>query len=127
MSTVKNVVRVLFAGFLVVAGITHFTNAAFFESIVPPYLPWPSGLVVVSGIAEIALGIALLVPPVSTLAAWGAIALLIAVFPANIHMAVHPELFPDTPRSALLLRLPVQGVFLLIAYWFTRTRRAAMM
>jgi uncharacterized membrane protein len=45
---------------------------------------------------------------------------LIAVFPANIHMAMNPELYPDTPLAALLIRLPLQGVLIALAYWFTR-------
>lgn len=119
MKTVKAVVRVLFAAFFVIAGVTHFTNREFFVSIVPPYLPWPEMLVYVSGVAEIVLGVLLLVPATTRIAAWGMIALLIAVFPANIHMAMNPELYPGTPFTALLLRLPVQGVMVAIAYWFT--------
>jgi uncharacterized membrane protein len=119
VKTVKAVVRVLFAAFFVIAGVTHFTNREFFVSIVPPYLPWPEMLVYVSGVAEIVLGVLLLVPATTRIAAWGMIALLIAVFPANIHMAMNPELYPGTPFTALLLRLPVQGVMVAIAYWFT--------
>lgn len=120
MKTFKAVVRVLFAAFFVIAGVTHFTNREFFLSIVPPYLPWPEMLVYVSGVAEIVLGVLLLVPATIRLAAWGMIALMIAVFPANIHMAMNPELYPGTPFAALLIRLPVQGVLIAIAYWFTR-------
>ena len=120
MKTVKAVVRVLFAAFFVIAGVTHFTNREFFVSIVPPYLPWPEMLVYVSGVVEIVLGVLLLVPSMTRLAAWGQIALLIAVFPANIHMAMNPELYPGTPYAALLIRLPLQGVMVAIAYWFTR-------
>jgi uncharacterized membrane protein len=114
------VVRVLFAAFSIVAGVTHFTNRDFFTSIVPPYLPWPEMLVSVSGVAEIVLGVMLLVPATMRLAAWGLIALLIAVFPANIHMAMNPQLYPDVSMAALLIRLPLQGVMVAIAYWFTR-------
>jgi uncharacterized membrane protein len=114
------VVRVLFAAFFVVAGVTHFTNRDFFISIVPPYLPWPEMLVYVSGVAEIVLGVMLLIPATMRLAAWGLSALLIAVFPANIHMAMNPQLYPDVSMAALLLRLPLQGVMVAIAYWFTR-------
>lgn len=120
MKLFKLIVRVLFAAFFIVAGVTHFTNRDFFTSIVPPYLPWPVMLVYVSGVAEIVLGVMLLVPAISRIAAWGLIALLIAVFPANIHMAMNPQLYPDTPLSALLIRLPLQGVMIALAYWFTR-------
>lgn len=116
----KSVVLVLFGVFFIVAGVTHFTNQAFFTSIVPPYLPFPVALVVISGVAEIALGALLLVRRTSRLAAWGLIALLIAVFPANIHMAMNPHLYPATSPTALLVRLPLQGVLIAVAYWFTR-------
>ncbi len=116
----KTILLVLFGLFFIVAGITHFTNQAFFTSIVPPYLPWPVALVVISGIAEIGLGVLLLVRRTSRLAAWGLIALLVAVFPANLHMAMNPQLYPATSPTALLIRLPLQGVMLAIAYWFTR-------
>ena len=116
----KTALRVVFGVFFVVAGVTHFTNQAFFTSIVPPYLPWPVALVVVSGVAEIALGSALVFPQASRLAGWGLIALLIAVFPANVHMAMHPALYPTTSPTALLIRLPLQGVLIALAYWFTR-------
>ena len=120
LTTFRAIVRVLFAAFFVIAGITHFTNREFFISIVPPYLPWPETLVYASGVAEIVLGVLLLVPSTRRLAAWGQIALLIAVFPANIHMAMNPQLYPGTPYAALLIRLPLQGVLIAIAYWFTR-------
>jgi uncharacterized membrane protein len=51
--------------------------------------------------------------------------LLIAVFPANIHMAMNPQLYPDTPLAALLIRLPLQGVLIALAYWFTRSAGTA--
>ena len=78
--------RALFSLLFVASGVAHFTNRAFFVSIVPPYLPWPGALVAISGIAEIVLAIGLWIPGWSRAAAWGLAALLIAVFPANIHM-----------------------------------------
>jgi uncharacterized membrane protein len=120
MKAVRVIIRVLFGAFFVVAGVTHFTNRDFFTSIVPPYLPWPELLVYVSGVAEIALGVLLMVPATTRIAAWGLIALLIAVFPANIHMAMNPQLYPDTPLAALLIRLPLQGLLVAVAFWFTR-------
>ena len=120
MSRIKTVVRFLFGAFFIVAGVTHFTNEAFFTSIVPPYLPWPVAIVYVSGVAEIVLGALLMVPSRTVLAGWGLIALLIAVFPANLHMAMNPGLYPTTSPTALLIRLPVQGVLIALAYWFTR-------
>jgi uncharacterized membrane protein len=122
MAIVKLVARVLFAVFFIVAGVSHFTNEAFFTAIVPPYLPWPVALVYISGVAEIILGALLLITRLSTLAGWGLIALLLAVFPANVHMAINPQLYPTTSPAALWIRLPLQGVLIALAYWFTRPR-----
>ena len=119
---IGRVLRALFSAIFLVAGVTHFTNRAFFVSIVPPYLPWPEGLVAISGVAEIVLGVALWIPMWSPLAAWGLVVLLIAVFPANIHMWMHPELYPAISPGALLLRLPIQGLLVAWAYWLTRRR-----
>jgi uncharacterized membrane protein len=120
MSIAKTVVRVFFAATFVVAGVTHFTNREFFIAIVPPYLPWPVALVYVSGVAEVVLGVLLLIPRSAGLAGWGLIALLIAVFPANIHMAANPQLYPTTSPAALWIRLPIQGVLIAVAYWFAQ-------
>ena len=117
---IKKVTRIILALLFVAAGINHFANAPFYVSIVPPYLPWPDALVFISGVAEFVLGVALLIPKFSRLGAWGIIALLIAVFPANIHMAAHPELYPEISKAALWIRLPVQGILILWAYWYTR-------
>jgi uncharacterized membrane protein len=120
MQTLKKVTKVILAIFFVAAGLNHFVGTPFYESIMPPYLPWHYALVIISGIAEIVLGIGLLVPRTSRLAAWGLIALLIAVFPANIHMIAHSELYPTIPVVVLWLRLPLQGLLILWAYWYTR-------
>ena len=120
MPSFKNVTKVIFGLLFIGAGVNHFLNTPFYLSIMPPYLPWHYALVIVSGVAEVVLGIGLLIPKLSRLAAWGIIALLIAVFPANIHMATHPELYPTIPEIALWLRLPLQAVLVLWAYWYTR-------
>ena len=86
----------------------------------PPYLPWHAELVYLSGIAEIMLGALLLPRQFAKLAAWGLIALCIAVFPANLHMALHAELYPAIPLWALWLRLPLQGLLIAWAWWYTR-------
>ena len=121
----KTVIRVLFASFFIVAGVTHFTNRGFFTSIVPPYLPWPTALVYISGVAEILLGALLMLPRMEQLAGWGLIALLIAVFPANVHMAMNSSLYPASSPAALWIRLPLQGVLIAVAYWFARSVRRA--
>src|SRR4051812_32138643 len=109
----------VFATLFVVAGIGHFVATDFYLRIMPPYLPWHRPLVLLSGIIEIALGVLLLVPRTSTSAAWGLIALLIAVFPANVHLYLHQEIWP-LPPLVHLLRLPLQAVLILWAYAYTR-------
>ena len=116
----KLITRVIFGVFFIVAGANHFRSPQFYEAIMPPYLPWPYALVILSGIAETVLGIGLLIPKTSQYSAWGLILLLVAVFPANIHMATHPELYPTIPQIALWIRLPLQGLLILWAYWYTR-------
>lgn len=120
---VKLVLRYLMAIFFVAAGLNHFLNPAFYLKIMPPYLPWHLFLVYLSGVSEIVLGGLLPIPRFTRAAAWGLIALLIAVFPANIHMAVNPELFPEYSRTMLWLRLPLQLVMIAWAYWFSRPIR----
>jgi uncharacterized membrane protein len=115
---IKTLSRSLLALLMVSAGILHFVRSGFFLKIVPSYLPFPLEIVYVSGVCEIALGILLLIPRFSPLAAWGIIALLIAVFPANIYAYQHQELIP-APPIVHLIRLPLQGVLILWAYWHT--------
>ncbi len=121
MPILKLITKIIFGVLFVVAGANHYIDSKFYESIVPPYLPWPYAVVVISGIAEIVLGVGLLIPKFSPYSAWGLILLLIAVSPANIHMATHPELYPTIAPVFLWLRLPLQAVLVLWAYWYTRT------
>ena len=111
------------AGFTL-AGLDHFWNAAFFDKIVPPMFPDPHLMVVISGVAEIAGGIGLQVPRLRRAAGWGLIALLIAVFPANVYMAVAPKDNPASafPKWALWARLPLQAVFIAWVWWVMRPR-----
>jgi uncharacterized membrane protein len=120
MSLVKTILRYLLAIFILLAGINHFRDPDFYLKIIPPYLPWHEAINYISGVAEIILGIMLLIPQSIRLAAWGTIALLIAVFPANIHMALHHDLYPNINPTALWIRLPLQGVLIAWAYWYTR-------
>ena len=120
-SRIKHASRYVCGVVYIVAGMNHFLRSEFYVSIMPPYLPWHLALVYVSGLAEVALGGLLLVDRFSAIAGWGLIALLIAVFPANVHMALHPELYSRALPSALWLRLPLQGLLILWAYWYTRT------
>jgi len=113
------VTRWLFGAIFILGGLNHFLNPGVYVRIMPPYLPWHRALVAASGAAEIVLGALLLVPGGSAFAAWGLIALLIAVFPANLHMALHPKLYPAIPPILLWLRLPLQGVLIAWAYGYT--------
>jgi uncharacterized membrane protein len=106
----KTVSKYLLASLMLGAGTMHFVQTDFFTRIMPPYLPWHRELVYISGICEAVLGLLLLVPRISRFAAWGIIALLIAVFPANIYLCQHLELLP-TSLTAHFLRPPHQGVF----------------
>jgi uncharacterized membrane protein len=119
MRILKLVMRYVFGLLFVLGGLYHFINPAFYLRMMPPGLPWHLFLVYLSGFFEVALGLLLLVPKYTRLAAWGLIALLAAVFPANVHMALNPQLFPDIAPAALWLRLPLQAVLMLWAYWFT--------
>ncbi len=121
-----NILRNLTLGLLAIAfvavGVTHFTNPDFFVAIVPPYLPAPLALVYISGFFEVLGGAGLLIPRLRRTAGWGLIALMIAVYPANIHMAMNPEQFPDVSPTALYVRLPIQFVMIGIVWWAALSR-----
>ena len=110
----------------VVAGILHFLVPGVYVQIVPPVFPAPSALVYLSGLAEIAVGIGFLIPRTRRYAAWATIALLVAVFPANVYMATSGVVVEGIPGggdpSALVRwgRLPLQAVLVLWAFWYTR-------
>jgi uncharacterized membrane protein len=123
MQKIKLILKYLFGVFIVLAGVNHFINAGFYLRIMPPYLPWHLLLVYLSGVVEIALGILLLIPRRTRMAAWGIAALLLAVFPANIHMAFNQELYPEYSATTLWLRLPLQLVLIAWAYWYTSRPR----
>lgn len=119
----KRAVRMLVAVSMVIVGVVHFASPAGFVRIVPSFLPAPLLLVYISGVAEIAGGIGILSRRFHRLAAFGLIALFIAVFPANINMAAN-DIQPSgshMPAAALWLRLPFQGLFIAIAWWLSRS------
>jgi len=117
------VLRSLAGPFFLLAGAMHFIVPRAYRRIVPPYIPAPDAMVPVSGVAEIAGGAGLIPTRPRRLAGWWLIATLVAVFPANVHMALHPDEFPQVPggRLALWGRLPFQGVF--IAWVLSAMRR----
>lgn len=119
MRQISVVSKYVLAIFMITAGAMHFVNPAFFLKIMPPYLPLHQELVLLSGVFEVLLGMLLLIPQTSRTAAWGIVALLTAVFPANLYLFQHQDILPASPVIHLL-RLPLQGVFILWAYWHTR-------
>jgi uncharacterized membrane protein len=113
--------KILLAGFMIFAGVSHFVKPKTFVQIVPPYLPAPLALVYISGFFEVLGGLGLFVPQTQSLAAWGLIALFIAVLPANINMAVKKIPFGNlrTPQWVLWARVPLQLVLIGWAYLYT--------
>lgn len=112
------VLKYVFAVFFILAGLNHFRLHELYVRMMPPSLPWPLFLVYVSGLAETALGMMMLVPSLVRLAAWGLVALLIVVFPTNMYMATHSELFPEFNAALLWARLRVQALLIVWAYWY---------
>lgn len=114
--------RRLLAAFFIGAGVNHFVNPRLYEAIVPPSLQDDAGRIVqASGVAEIAGGLGVLLPFTRRLSGVGLVALLAAVFPANLYMARQPERFPQIPRWALYARLPLQP--LMMAWAWRATQR----
>jgi uncharacterized membrane protein len=115
----KTITLYLMALFYVAAGVNHFRSPRFYLQIIPPWLPKPEWINWISGAAEILLGILLIIPAFTSLAAWGVIALLIAVFPANIYHLWAKGAGMKIPLWFLWLRLPLQGLLVWWAYWYT--------
>ena len=108
---------IIMSVFYVGIGIKHFTNPMWFIKIVPPILPYKLSLVYISGFFEILFGILILFPTTRYIAAWGLIFLLIAVFPANIYLAITNGAALNTTPLVAWGRLPFQFIFIAIAYW----------
>lgn len=104
----------LMAAIYLLAGLNHFRVPRLYTRIIPPSFPAPKLLNYLSGAAEIVLAIGLCITALTHISAWGIIALLIAVFPANVHMLTNPKASLGIPRWMLWLRLPLQVV---LAYW----------
>ena len=114
------VFRILLAAFFVAAGANHFRTPSLYLGMMPPWLPWPLALVYVSGAAEILGGIGALVRFTRRFSGWGLMVLLIAVFPANLHVAMQGQMkgFDFSPLT-LWLRLPFQLVLMAGVWWAT--------
>jgi uncharacterized membrane protein len=112
----------------VVAGVGHFTNADEFAAIVPAFLPWPHLITYVTGVMEIALGVGLLAERSRRASGLLTAAFLVAVFPANINMAVNRITVLGMPDDSLYLygRLPLQAVLIGWALWVARPVAAAV-
>jgi uncharacterized membrane protein len=109
----------LFGPFFVFAGVMHFVKTRWYERIMPPYLPRQRELVYASGVAEIAGGLAAMHPATRRAGSVWSIATLVAVFPANLHMALEPERSEKGipgGRATLYARLPVQLLLIAWAY-----------
>jgi uncharacterized membrane protein len=112
--------------------LLHFVVPELYVQIVPPALPAPLALVYLSGLAEIAVGVGVLYPRTRRHAAWATVALLLAVFPANVYMATSGVVVQGMPGggdpSAVVRwgRLPLQGVLVLWALWYTREPTTAL-
>ena len=116
----KKVVLLGLAIFFINVGVDHFINPDFYLSIMPPALPLHLEAVYISGFFEVLGGVGVLVPRLRKIAGWGLFALLVAVYPVNIYMALTPQAFPDTPLGALYFRLVLQFVFFYWAFSVTR-------
>jgi uncharacterized membrane protein len=112
------VLRRLFGLMFIFAGVMHFVRPRWYLAIMPDYLPAHRELVYASGMAEIAGGVGTLVPATRKAASWWSIATLVAVFPANLHMALNPDRFKRVPggKASLYARLPVQLLFIAWAH-----------
>jgi uncharacterized membrane protein len=124
-SKAQRVLLVLASAFYVFAGVFHFVETGSYLKIMPPWIPWVPwhlAMVYISGAAEIAGGIGLLIPGLRRAAAWGLVALLVAVFPANVYMAVNNVQITANPIPAVLLwaRLPLQAVLIWWVLWVTQ-------
>ena len=122
LQVLKVVLRWVLALLMIGGGINHFLAPAPYVAMMPSALPWHLELVYVSGVFEILGGLGLLIPRTRRLAAWGLIALLFAILPANLNMAINhlPLAGKPIPQWALWARLPLQAVLIAWAWWFTR-------
>jgi len=120
MNYLYHISLILYAAFFIYAGYSHFAKSWFFYKIIPPLLQrWKKPINVIAGISEILGGIGLLIPQTRVWAAWGIIALLIAVYPANIYMVTSKGAGMKIKMWFLWLRLPLQFVLIAWAYWYT--------
>ncbi len=118
---VKKVFLYFMGAVYIVAGINHFWHPDPYLKMVESFLPYPLAMIYISGIAEVACGLGLMIPVTRRLAAFGLIFLLLAIFPANIYMAMAHDKWPEIPVWILYARLPLQLVLLYLANIYTKT------
>ena len=126
-SKLKKFVIYLMSISYVGVGVTHFTNSEFFLNIMPDYLPWHLELVYLSGAFEILLGLLIVFKNTRKLAGWGLIALLIAVFPANIYIydSEVPRKILGITRTDAFVRMIFQLPLLIIALWHSKQKASS--
>ncbi len=122
MSLTKRFLLGLQSILYIAAGLNHFINPDFYLRMMPPYLPWPTLLHLTAGVLEVVGGALLLFPPLRHWAAWGLVLLLLAVYPANLHVAFNHHLYPEIPLLFHWIRLPLQFLLIAWAWWFTRRK-----
>ena len=120
-STRYSIGRIAMGVLYIGAGTMHFIATRAYERIMPAYLPAPHALVLLSGLCEALGGLGVIVPGRRRAAAWGLVCLLVAVLPANLWMAQHPELLPGVPHWVLWARVPLQVPLLWWAWLYTRS------
>ena len=123
---IRTALLVLLAVLMVAAGVLHFLKPKVYVRMMPTWLPAHLALVYISGVFEILGGLGLILPRTRRLAGWGLVALYIAVFPANLNMALHHLPFGGrpVPSWALWARLPLQAVLIAWALWVSADRGA---
>ena len=119
-SQIKTLSIIIMTLFYIMAGTNHFINPDWYVRIVPPILPFKTAIVYISGILEIILGTLLIFPKTRFIASWGLILLLVAVYPANIYVALTNGEVMDTTPLIAWGRLPFQFVFIGLAYWHSK-------
>ena len=120
-SKIKTFSIIIMTLFYIMAGTNHFINPDWYIRIVPPILPFKTAIVYISGILEMILGTILIFPKTRVIASWGLILLLVAVYPANIYVALTNGEAMDTTPLIAWGRLPFQFIFIGLAYWHSKT------
>ncbi len=119
MQTIKKYFVYVMGAIYILAGLNHFWHPDFYTKMIADFLPWSLALVYISGVAEMLCGLGLFIPTTRKAAAWGTVALLIAVSPTHIYMAIHPFGWGVSPMF-LYARLPLQFFLIWLACIYTK-------